>query len=376
MSTRGGSEPTRGRLESVKISMLARGLKVTDAAMAVLVGSRDEPLSIHEYPTTGGLTLKLAHDVYVNAPFDEWYCTDAAVSLDHSAGGFILTEPDEADVPVVHVLPLPGYLDSKDSAGRLVTDVAMSHTDRVRLSPLAGCAYTCGYCDFHFQPYLLHDQRRLIEALDAAIADEDLPVRHMLISGGSPRKAHYDQFMALVGDVVEYATTRGLETDIMMSPTIDGTGILDEFVRRGATGFSLNIELFSGGAALEHLGRKYRVTRDHFAAFLTRAVELLGSGGAVRSLIIPGLETEESTLEGVEWLASFGCWPVLSPFRPAPATPVQNMLPPTAAQLTSLLAEARRIVESRGLGLGPTCSPCQHNTLGFPWDDANAGLVA
>lgn len=376
MTTGDVTEPTRERLESVKIALLSRGLRITDAAMSILMRSRDEPLSIHEYPTTGGLTLELAQDVYANAPFDEWYCSQSAVSLDHQADGFVLTEQGEPGLPVARVLPLPGYLDALDSCGRRVTDVAMSHTDRVRLSPLAGCAYTCGYCDFHDQPYLLHDQRQLIEALDVAINDETMPVRHMLISGGSPRKAHYDQFVSVVGDVVEYATSRGLETDIMMSPTIDGTGILDEFVRRGASGFSLNIELFSDSAALEHLGRKYRVTRKHFAAFLTRAVELLGADGAVRSLIIPGLEPEDSTLEGVDWLASFGCWPVLSPFRPAPGTPVQAVLPPTPTQLTSLLLEARRIVKSRGVGLGPTCSPCQHNTLGFPWDVAHTGVIA
>lgn len=360
--------PERERLEEVKLSMLARGLRMAPAAKEALVSTRDEPLSIHEYPTTGGLTLELDQQVYINAPFDEWYCSEATVLLDHRDSRFVLTESGAPEVPVLRVLPLPGYLVATDSSGRPVTQVAMSHTDRVRLSPLAGCAYTCDFCDFHQQPYHLFDRAQLIEAFDLAIVDDALPVRHMLISGGSPRKALYEEFIRVVGDVVEHAVSRGVETDIMMSPTVDGTDILDEFVRRGATGFSLNLELHSSGAALEHLGRKFRVTRDHFAPFLTRAVELLGANGAVRSLIIPGLEPEEATLEGIDWLASFGCWPVLSPFRPAPGTPVARVLPPSREQLRDLLVESRRIVQARGVGLGPACPPCQHNTLGFPWD--------
>lgn len=360
----------RVQLEAVKIAMLARGVRVTPEALARLTGVDDAPLSIHEYPTTGGLTLELPDDVYVNAPFDEWYCDEATVSLAVRGDSLVLTQPDLAEVPVIRVLPLPGYLNASDSEGRSVTDVAMSHTDRVRLSPLAGCAYTCDFCDFHLQPYHLNDQKRLIQALDIVIGDKVLPVSHMLISGGSPRKAHYDQFLHVIGDVVEHAVTRGLATDIMMSPTVGETAMLDELVRRGATGFSINLELFSGAAAMEHLGRKFKATRDHFGPFIARAVELLGTSGAVRSLIIPGLEPDEATLEGVDWLASFGCWPVLSPFRPAEGTPVQGTPPPSAERLRTLLDESRRIVAAHGVGLGPTCLPCQHNTLAFPWDVA------
>jgi uncharacterized radical SAM superfamily protein len=368
MTSGSGTLVSRERLESVKIALLARGVRVTPENLGRLKGPDNEPLSVHEYPTTAGLTLELPDDVYVNAPFDEWYCAEATVSLEFRDGAPVLTETGHPDVPVLRVLPLPGYLAATDSQGLTVTDVAMSHTDRVRLSPLAGCAYTCDFCDFHLQPYHLHDQRRLIEALEVAISDSRLPVRHMLISGGSPRKAHYDQFLQVVGDVVEYAVNRGVETDIMMSPTVGDTQMLDELVRRGATGFSINLELFSDAAALAHLGKKYRATREYLGPFISRAVELVGGAGAVRSLIIPGLESDDAILEGVDWLASLGCWPVLSPFRPAQGTPVQETPPPSPAQLAALLTEARRIVAGRGLGLGPTCSPCQHNTLAFPWD--------
>lgn len=359
----------RRDLEAVKTGMLSTGVRVSDRAMAKLRESNSGPLSIHEYPTTGGLTLELPEQVYVNAPFDESYCDGAKVELDWD-DDFVLLEAGGIRVEVARVLPLPDYLDRVDSQGRQVTEVMMSHADRARVSPLAGCAYDCSFCDFHDQPYILHDAARLIESIDVALDDEALPVRHLLISGGSPRRRQYDDFVRVVGDVIEAAVTRGLPTDVMMSPMLDDGASLDEFVRRGATGFSINIELFSPGPALQHLGRKYRVTRDHFDPYLSRAVDMLGNDGAVRSLIIPGIEPDDAILEGVDWLASRGCWPVLSPFRPAAGTPLEDQPPPSADRLGNLLTEARKIAQAHGVGLGPTCVECQHNTLTFPWDVA------
>lgn len=365
----------RHDLEWVKSEMLSTGVRVTDAALAKLHEANEGPLSIHEYPTTGGLTLELPERVLVNAPFDEFYCEGAQVELDWH-DGFQLRGPNELRVEVLRVLPLPGYLDRVDALGRPVTDVIMSHADRARLSPLAGCAYDCAFCDFHAQPYHLQEASRLIEALDVALADGALPVRHLLLSGGSPRRRLYDEFVQVVGDVIEAAVARGVETDVMMSPMLDGGAALDDFVRRGATGFSINIELFSPEAGLRHLGRKYRVTRDHFDPYIRRAVDLLGADGAVRSLIIPGLEPDESVLEGVEWLASRGCWPVLSPFRPADGTPLEKQLPPSGDRLRTLLAESRRLTRAHGVGLGPVCVECQHNTLTFPWDVTGPGAAS
>jgi hypothetical protein len=157
--------------------------------------------------------------------------------------------------------------------------------------------------------------------------------------------------------------------DIMMSPRESGPEFVETMVEAGVEGFSLNIEVFSADAALKYLPLKHKASRAHLERTIRRAVELLGSNsGRVRSLIIPGLEEPEQTLEGVDWLASLGCDPVLSPFRPAGGTPLADAQPVSAPVLTEVLAEARRRVIRHGVALGPRCVPCQHNTLTFPWD--------
>jgi hypothetical protein len=322
------------------------------------------PISLHEYPTTGGVTLELPEDVYVNAPFDQLFSRLAEVDLAVRDGALAL-EFDGEVIPVRRFVPLPGYLDVKDQEGRLVTDVAMSHVDRVRLSPFVGCAYDCSFCDLANASYQLRQNDQLLAALRVAQADEQLPVRHALISGGSPRRAHYRAFEAACAAIIRAA---GMPVDIMMSPMVDGTGFIDRMVDAGVAGFAINIELHAEETATAFLGQKYRSTRAHFEAFVTRAVARMGSTGRVRSLIIPGLESVDDTLAGVAYLAGLGCHPVLSPFRPAQNTALDSAAPPTAELLSFVLVESRKIAEAHGVALGPQCVACQHNALSFPWD--------
>jgi hypothetical protein len=74
----------------------------------------------------------------------------------------------------------------------------------------------------------------------------------------------------------------------------------------------------------------------------------------------------EETLRGVEALAERGCFPILSPFRPDPGTPLRNHLPPNANSLEETFLRSLDIAEYRGVKLGPRCIPCTHNTLTLP----------
>ncbi len=350
--------------ETTKIACLSRGVRAPADVLHYLSAGGSQPLSLHEYPTTGGLTMVLPEDVYVNAPFDEWFCADASVSVELCESNLVL-RASTGVVPVERVLPLPGYLETRDEKDRPVVDVAMSHADRLRLSPFYGCAYDCHFCDLATPPYECRPIDQLIAALRIAAEDTVLAVRHVLISGGSPRKLHYDLFTRTCEEVIWNSP---FPVDVMFSPMDSDGQVVDRLVDAGVHALSINLEVFDDAAAERRLPRKYRVTRRHFEPTVERAVELLGRGGRVRSLIIPGLEDLSSTIAGVEYLASLGCDPVLSPFRPASDVELKSHPPPSEDDLTTLLAESRQIVSKYGVSLGPSCVPCQHNTLTFPWD--------
>lgn len=365
----------RAVLETAKLIALTEGVAIAPPVLAQLGGHQN--LTIHEYATTGGITLELPRDVLVNAPFDSPRAAASPLRLERADSGFALRIDDET-IPVQTILPLPGYLATRDAAGDHVRETAMSHADRIRVSPIVGCAYDCRFCDLARIGYRQRPVDQILRAIDVALADRALPPRHLLISGGSPPIRHaagQDYFvetcLRITDHLRDVRTAEGapFEIDIMMSARPDGPAFVETMVAAGVTGFSLNIEVFSPDAARQHLPLKHKWSREHLEAMIVRAVELLGrSEGRVRSLIIPGLESPEQTLEGVEWLASLGCSPVLSPFRPAPDTMLEHADPISVAELRRVLDGSREIVREHGVLLGPRCVPCQHNTLSFPWD--------
>lgn len=355
-------------VERLKISCFVEGVEVTEGAAAAITGGGRQPLTVHEYSTTGGVTFVLPGHVYVNAPFDDWFTGRAAARLDRHGDGFRIDfEGDVFDVE--RVLPLPGYLDAIDPEGRRVTDVAMSHADRVRLSPIDGCAYDCKFCDLPAERYRRHPADQLVAAMKVALADDLLPVDHGLISGGSPGRAHYGYFEEVCRAVVSAAP---VPFDIMMSVRENDSDFARRMVEAGVRGFSLNIEasreMVGEPGEVRFLDKKAKFTRAWYEDAVLAAVEATGGDGRVRSLIIIGLEPVADAIRGITWLAERGCDPVLSPFRPARNTQLATMAPPGREALAEVLVEARQIVADHGVQLGPRCVPCQHNTLTFPWD--------
>ena len=363
----------RPLLEDVKIVALATGLRIADDVLQRYGGH--DALTVHEYATTGGVTLVLPDDVLVNAPFDEPFCAASPLELVNAGDGLELRLGDRA-VAVERLLPLPGYLGARTADGELAAATTMSHADRIRVSPIDGCAYDCGFCNLPGQ-YLRHPVERVLAGIDVALRDDALPARHLLISGGSPSRAQsqLDYFRDLCVGVLRHVRgvtdgrAGGFTVDIMMSARADGPDFVEQMAEEGCDGFSLNLEAFSDEGGSRHLPLKHKLARPHLEAMIRHAVAIYGRGsGKVRSLIIPGLETPAQTLEGVEWLSSLGCHPVLSPFRPARDTKLHAEATVEPDTVRVILDGSREIVRRHGVTLGPRCVACQHNILAFPWD--------
>ena len=348
-------------LTRLKAHCLANGIQVRAGVIDRLSRGGTEPLTIHEYPTTGGITLRIG-DVYLNAPFDDWFCDRSRALLAEAPdGGFEVRFAGEA-VPC-DVLPLPGYLASRNSLGQPVTDTTMSHCDRIRVSPIAGCALDCGFCDVPSSRYRRRQPDEVLASVEVAKQDRNLPAHHLLISGGSPGPNHFAWFDDTVCALIEGS---GLRTDVMMSAREGDAGYIERYAAAGIWGFSFNLEVFGHEAASRIMPRKHDRSSPHIARTIEAALTAVGGNGRVRSLVIVGLEDTQTTLRGIEFLASLGCEPVLSPFRPARGSALAAAEPPTEEFLLDIHERAQDIVAAHGLRLGPRCIPCQHNTLVIP----------
>jgi radical SAM superfamily enzyme YgiQ (UPF0313 family) len=350
-------------VQSLKINLLSRGIQIDAPARSELTRGGTEPFAIREYATTGGVTLVFDEDAYVNAPYDEAFCRDAEAVLTYDAGStepFVVRFRGEA-VPAA-VLPLPGYLRTEDSRGRAVVDTAYSHADRVRISPIAGCTFSCKFCDTAGKRYIRHPVEQMLKAFEVAKADTALPVRHALISGGTPGPKDYDYFADVCQKLIGCA---GIPVDMMMAPRHDTT-FIECLAEWGIHGYAINLELYDDEAASRIVREKHGIGLKGFATSIERAVALTGGNGRVRSLMVVGLEPEEQTLRGVEFLARLGCDPVLSPFRPAQGTALAAHPPPSPELLERVYLAGLEIADKHGVKLGPRCIPCQHNSLTFP----------
>lgn len=155
-----------------------------------------------------------------------------------------------------------------------------------------------------------------------------------------------------------------MPVDVMMAPRHD-TKLIDQLFEWGVYGYAINLEIFDEETAKCIAPQKRRLSLRAFEQNIERAVQRTGGNGRVRSLLLVGLESEERTLRGVEFLSRLGCDPVLSPFRPAPGTALANHPSPPYEVLESVYLKSLEIVERYRVKLGPRCIPCTHNTLTF-----------
>jgi len=190
----------------------------------------------------------------------------------------------------------------------------------------------------------------------------------VLISGGTPKPDDYEWQNETYETIVR--SFPGVDVDVMMVPM---PGLLDaNYLKEvGVHGLSINIEMWNQDIARRIMANKVKAGRQLYFDFIEDAVKIFGANGTVRSLILVGIEPIEDTLQGVEALARIGCDPVLSPFRPDPATPMRDHPPPSVDDLIEVYERSLKIVERYEVKLGPRCIPCHHNTLTFA-DDSGA----
>lgn len=348
--------------ELLKIKIMTSGIDISEVAKNKLSSGGKNPLSIFEYPTTGGIILKIrGTDIYVNAPFDSKIVDDPKVILDHIDGEFFLKNKN--DVFAVEIIPLSDGILEKNKKGVLFSDLAMVHLDRLRISPIDGCAFSCKFCDMSKWEYKKQDIDDLVEAGKKAIKESKMPINHILISGGTPKKGDWSYQDEVIKRVcLEFK----LPVDVMMTPVEDFSYLL-KLKSYGVRELSVNLEIFDEKTAKKLIPQKAALGRKLYFDFFKQAVEIFGKGN-VRSILIVGLEPLESTLSGVEEMIKIGVSPVLSSYMPSSNAELQNQEKVSEEMLIEVWNRSLEIVKKydNGVGLGPRCKPCQHNTLTFP----------
>lgn len=341
-----------------KTELIYHGMKLSQEVEMSLKKGRNGVVKATDYVTTTGLLLRLNEDTYVTADIK----LDSPFELTLLEGAYVMNKNGERVFEVMEIIQPPQF--SLDDT--YVNNIVAVHADRVRVAPIGGCAFRCGYCSANEIPYILKPMEQIESALCTALKLSN--VHHILISGGTPRtkQSDYDY----LSNVYKYIGEKyGLiyPVDVMMFPRSEYVGktskgdylsYLKKLKEWSISGLSINLELWSNEARQWHIPQKAGLSKEKFLEFLQLAVEVFG-GDKVRSSLIVGLESEDDTLTAVEEMCKVGCMPMLSPY--IPYGEVQKS--PSVTFMNDVLIKADVIAEKYGMILGPTCAPCRHNVL-------------
>jgi hypothetical protein len=354
--------------QRLKFRLLAEGVVLSPEARSRLDALRGQrKLTPADYASTSGLILRLADDVWVNAPFadhnDNFVSTPGNI-LDVRGDQFVVAAADLESPASVWLPPL--YHDGLLSTGRPINHFVFTHADRARLSPIRGCAMRCRFCNVPYEdPYGTKPIDSMLEALRIAVADPLQPAHHILISGGTPVPRDVPWLREVYARVL--SAFPQTPVDIMMVP-VPGLFDLPLLNDLGVHELSINVELYDRGAAASLMPQKHRQGLALYLEFIREAVTVLGPG-RIRSMLMVGLEPASETLAGVKAILDVGGVPVLSPFRPDPVTPLRDLKPWTAQAFEDVFFAAAELAAAHGGMLGPSCPPCTHNTLALVGPD-------
>ncbi len=210
----------------------------------------------------------------------------------------------------------------------------------------------CLYCAFNERAkdgaankVLLKSPRQVAEAYD--IARRAGAANHFRITGGFVPERRELEYYLDVADAIKETYSSFYGCAVVGAPA--DLSVLSKYKEAGFANISTNIEVWDKNifAAMCPGKEKRNGGWQHWVDALEYSVELFGKGN-VHSAIVAGLEPLESTLAGIEYLASKGVVCHFSAFRPEKGTPLEGYRSPDAAWHWELLDKATDIFRRYG----------------------------
>lgn len=268
------------------------------------------------------------------------------------------------------------------------SEIAYLSTDRLRVHLTNACCFKtfnngkngCKFCNIEVNPNKNPiTSKDVEEVVEKYIKDakhnvgKGIRLRHFLIGGQSLDNCDR-QLIDTVRVLTKYFT---MSKYVMTVPLKKETVI--ELIKLGVNEFSYNIEIFDENCRKKYMPGKGQISVEKYFFALDETRRLLNRYGkmnsqkVVRSMIIIGLEPDETLLKGIQQLIELRIEPMLSIFRPLPQTPLENLNAPTIKSVYNLfnivngMLMASDKINGAYMKLGPECVCCQNNTVSLPW---------
>jgi hypothetical protein len=205
----------------------------------------------------------------------------------------------------------------------------------------------------------------LASALAVALADTACPFSQVMINGGNFRDPdrsflYYARLCQAARRAIDEAGRDDVELHLIVYPPAD-LELLGALAGLDLS-VAMNMEVFDPVLFQRFCPGKHAVLGQlHVLQALTRAAEILGAGN-VFSIVVGGLESQESMDKGMERLAGEGVIPVINVFHPDPETPLATRSAPPANRILEM-GRSLQAVFDKATFARPFYLGCGRNSL-------------
>jgi len=341
----------------VKISLLNQGVRLTEDGRKIAGQIKNAVFD--------AMDIKIFDWLRVNCPKDNKWIGMSPWEIDVDGTDSLVLRYQQATICSVHIDKKDAFAELKTSNGVRFSAASFFATDRLRLHHGVSCKFQqsgkgCQFCDMPIDA-IQFSLKDIYEIVDYYL-EHAVGLRHFLIGGGS-----HDNEENTISILARYIRSKSDKEIYVMCLPIEDDTALSALLDAGVSDIAFNIEIFDSSIAHSIMPGKGAIPREKYFKALKKATKYWGKNGNVRSLVIAGLEPEESILDGIKQLCEIGVMPIISIFRPLRGTAMESVIPPNNTWLYNLYQKAQAICESFHLHLGPSCTDCQNNTLSLPF---------
>ena len=302
----------------------------------------------------GGRFFQLKDGSCVNVPFWPEYTKKSPYSLQNEQVFF-----NNNSLNDIHLVPIPNFYSKMTSDNISMKKIALLHgTDCIASTVVQTCMYwrknlPCQFCGIELSlqsgdTISVKTPQQIREVVGMAI-DENV-CHHMTLTIGSLPRA--DKGAAIYIDIVkEIKQYYDIPIHIQLEPPKD-IKYLEDLQKNEIDTIGIHIESFDQNILRTVCPGKMRTSLKEYEVAWKTAVRLFGES-QVDSYIILGLgETDQSIIQGSEFLLQMGVIPYLVPFRPISGTPMDAKPTPNSVWLIGIFTQIAQLL--RHYGVDPT----------------------
>lgn len=343
---------------TLKISLLIQGVRLSKESYNYI--SREDPM---KDATFNAIDVSIFDGLKINCPINIPFSHLSPYHIEYDSLNKLQLYYKHFFISNIKVDTNENILGRKTATGVPYSSIGFKTNDRVRIRHTSVCYFkeqnrSCSFCESkHMKQYNFTDSD-IYEVIDAY--EKEVNFKHYLIGGASEK----DEIEPIrIKKIIQYIRKRSSKPIYLMSlPPKDISHIYD-YYQLGLNEVAFNIEIYDRKIASKLMPGKGQIPLNQYMNALEESTKYFGKTGNVRSMLIVGLEPEESLITGIKDLCSIGVSPMLSVFRPMPLTIMKHIVPPTVKDTKRIYKMADNICRQYGLFLGPTCDQCQNNTL-------------